>query len=76
MDNLINISNKKHRFNKTIIADEYMVLGKVNDKMEMMTNLDPEDLLIFLMPILNELGERFNWFNDNYYCDNSLMYHN
>ena len=59
-----NITNKRQSFKKTINADEYIVVGKTGDKMEMMSNLDPEDLLIFLSPLLMELGERFNLFEE------------
>lgn len=64
MKNTINITNKKHGFKKTINADEYIVVGKIGCKMEMMSNLDPEDLLMFLSPLLMELGEQFNLFDE------------
>lgn len=44
----------------TIKGNEYVVVSSVGDKMEMLTNLEPDNLLLFLMPILIELDKKFN----------------
>lgn len=63
------ISIKTKRSNTNIKADNYLVVGTVGDKLEMMTNLQRDDLLMFLMPLLEEL-------NNNFSDDYCPMYNN
>jgi len=56
MNNVIIIKNKDN-FRNLIFADDYLAIGRSGERLEMITNLKPEDLLILLMPILEELNE-------------------
>ena len=69
MKNVIIIKNKDNFINSIyagdylnadghlIFADDYLAIGRSGERLEMITNLKPEDLLILLMPILEELNE-------------------
>ena len=56
MKNVIIIKNKDN-FTNLIYADDYLAIGRSEERLEMITNLKPEDLLILLMPLLEELNE-------------------
>lgn len=56
MNNVIIIKNKDNFIN-LIYADDYLAIGRSGERLEMITNLKPEDLLILLMPLLEELNE-------------------
>lgn len=58
MKNLITI--KTHEKNHKLAAEDYCVFGGSDDKVHMMTNLKPEELLIFLMPFLVEIEKIVN----------------
>ena len=56
MKNVIIIKNKDNFIN-SIYADDYLAIGRSGERLEMITNLKPQDLLILLMPLLEELNE-------------------
>ena len=57
MNNVIIIIKNKDNFMSPIFADDYLAIGRSGERLEMITNLKPEDLLILLMPLLEELNE-------------------
>mgnify|MGYP000863220917 CR=1 FL=1 len=59
MNNVIIIKNKDN-FMSSIYADDYLAIGRSGERLEMITNLKPQDLLILLMPILEELLEELH----------------
>ena len=59
MNNVIFIKNKDN-FKSPIFADDYLVIGRSEERLEMITNLKPQDLLILIIPILEELLEELH----------------
>ncbi len=55
---MINIIVKENnKIINTLNSDKYFILCGAGDRIEMMSNLEPESLLMFLMPFLVELEE-------------------
>jgi len=59
MNNVIIIKNKDN-FMSSIYADDYLAIGRSGERLEMITNLKPQDLLILLMSISEELLEELH----------------
>jgi len=61
MNNVIIIIKNKDNFMSPIFADDYLAIGRSGERLEMITNLKPQDLLILLMPIVEELLEELHY---------------
>lgn len=49
----VSIENKEDNYNNFVMVEDYLVVTRTNCKIDILTNVCPEDILLLLLPLLS-----------------------